>query len=166
MRQRIIGVVGWKDNGKTTLVERLVARLTADGLAVSTVKHAHHAVQIDAPGKDSWRHRAAGAREVVLASTGRWAIVHELRGAPEPPLEALLTKLEPVDLVIIEGFKTASHPKIEVHRRARGTPLMAPGDGSIIAVASDEPLSDLDRPVFDLDDVGAIARFVLSRAVG
>ena len=129
----MFGVVGWKNNGKTTLVERLVAHLTALGYRVSTVKHAHHEVELDQPGKDTWRHREAGAEEVVLATARRWAVLHELRGAPEPTLDALLARMTPVDLVIVEGFKRFPHPKLEVHRRERGTPLLADEDGTIVA---------------------------------
>mgnify|MGYP005856166023 CR=1 FL=1 len=166
MVQRVVGIVGWKNNGKTTLVERLVAHLVQRGLRVSTVKHAHHAVDIDQPGKDTWRHRQAGATEVVLATARRWALIHELRGADEPPLEAILAKLAPCDLVLVEGFKAWPHPKIEVHRATRGTPLLAVGDPSIVAIASDVPLPGLDRPVFALDDVAAIASFLLERGRG
>lgn len=161
---QVFGVVGWKNNGKTTLVERLVGHLTGSGCRVSTVKHAHHEVDLDQPGKDSWRHREAGAREVVLATARRWIVIHELREEAEPPLEALLTRMTPVDLVLVEGFKRFSHPKLEVHRRERGTPLLAAEDTSIVAIASDEPMPDLRLPQFDLDDVPAIADFVLQRA--
>jgi molybdopterin-guanine dinucleotide biosynthesis protein MobB len=164
MAHRVLGVVGWKDNGKTTLVERLLDHLTGRGLRVSTVKHAHHAVDIDQPGKDTWRHRQAGAFEVVLATARRWALIHELRDEAEPPLDAILARLAPCDLVLVEGFKAWPHPKIETHRRVRGTPLLAPADPSIVAIASDEPLAGVDRPVFDLDDIAAIAAFVLERA--
>lgn len=160
----VIGIVGFKNNGKTTLVVRLVQRLTERGYHVSTVKHAHHTVDIDRPGKDSWRHREAGAREVLLATSRRWALVHELVDEPEPPLEELLAHMAPVDLVIVEGFKTFPHPKIEVHRAERGTPLLARKDPTVLAVASDEPLPELDRPVFDLDDIEAIADFALANA--
>jgi molybdopterin-guanine dinucleotide biosynthesis adapter protein len=160
---QVFGIVGWKNNGKTTLVERLVAHLTASGHRVSTVKHAHHAVDLDQPGKDSWRHRQAGAHEVVLATARRWAVIHELRDEPEPPLGDLLAKMTPVDLVIVEGFKRFPHPKLEVHRRERGTPLLAAEDRSIVAVASDEPLPHLDLPRFDLDDVSGVAAFILDR---
>ncbi len=159
----VIGVVGWKNNGKTTLIERLVGHFTAAGLAVSTIKHTHHAADLDRPGKDTFRHRMAGAREVVLASSARFAILHELRGAAEPELEALLARMAPVDLVIVEGFKRFSHPKIEVHRKERGTPLLARTDPSVIAVASDEPLDDLAVPVLPLDDVPAIAAVIATR---
>ncbi len=163
-KRRVIGIVGWKNNGKTTLVVRLVDHLVRRGLAVSTVKHAHHSVDVDQPGKDSWRHRESGAREVVLATARRWALIHELRDEPEPPLEAILAKLAPVDLVIVEGFKRFPQPKIEVHRRERGTPLLARDDPTIVAVASDEPLPGLSVPVLDLDDIEAIARLALARA--
>src|SRR3712207_356132 len=138
---RVIGVVGGKNSGKTTLVVRLVEPLTAAGYRVSTVKHAHHEVDLDQPGKDTWRHREAGASEVVLATARRWAIVHELRGGEaEPPLDELLARMSPADLVVVEGFKRFPHPKVEVHRRERGTPLLARDDPTIVAVATDEPL--------------------------
>lgn len=161
---RVFGVVGWKNNGKTTLVERLVAHLTAAGYRVSTVKHAHHEVDLDQPGKDTWRHREAGAEEVVLATARRWAVIHELRGAPEPSLDELLAKMTPVDLVLVEGFKRCGHPKLEVHRRERGTPLLAVEDPSIVAIATDETLAEIARPQFPLDDIPAIADFVLQHA--
>ncbi len=157
---RIYGVTGWKNAGKTGLMERLVAEITGRGLRVSTIKHAHHAFDVDQPGRDSYRHRAAGATEVLLASGKRFALMHELRDAPEPPLDALLSRLSPVDLVLIEGYKTAPHPKIEAYRAAAGNPLIAPGDATIRAVASDVPM-ELDRPVFDLDATWAIADFLL-----
>lgn len=157
----LFGVVGWKNAGKTGLMERLVTEITGRGLSVSTIKHAHHSFDVDHPGKDSYRHRAAGAREVLLASRERFALMHELRGADEPTLEALLAKLSPVDLVLVEGYKRDAHPKIEAHRAVTGSPLIAPDDPSIRAVASDTPLA-LDRPVFDLDDTVAIADFILA----
>lgn len=156
---KIYGVTGWKNNGKTGLMERLVAEFCARGLTVSTIKHAHHATDVDQPGTDSHRHRQAGASEVVLASAGRIAIMQELRGAPEPPLAELLARLSPVDLVLVEGYKRQPHPKIEAFRQAAGTDLIAPQDPSIRAVASDTPLA-LDRPVFDLNDTAAIADFI------
>jgi len=158
---RIYGVTGWKNAGKTGLMERLVAEITARGFSVSTVKHAHHTFEVDHPGKDSHRHRVAGAREVLLASRNRVALMHELREEDEPTLEALLARLSPVDLVLIEGYKRDVHPKIEAHRTEPGNPLIAPGDDTIKAVASDTPL-DLDRPVFDLNDTVAIADFILA----
>ncbi len=157
----IYGVVGWKNAGKTGLMERLVTEIAGRGFSVSTVKHAHHTFDVDHPGKDSHRHRVAGATEVLLASRNRFALMHELRDTPEPPLAALLDRLSPVDLVLIEGYKRDAHPKIEAHRAINGNPLIAPDDPTIRAVASDTPLT-LDRPVFDLDDTGAIADFILS----
>lgn len=158
---RLYGVTGWKNAGKTGLMERLVAEIAARGHTVSTVKHAHHSFDVDHPGKDSYRHRHAGATEVILSSRNRVALMQELRDADEPTLASLLTRLSPVDLVLVEGYKRDSHPKIEAHRAQTGNPLIAPGDPSIHAVASDVPL-DLDRPVFDLDDTTAIADFILS----
>lgn len=157
---RVYGVTGWKNAGKTTLTERLVAEFCARGLSVSTVKHAHHRADVDQPGSDSHRHRSAGAHEVVLASQARIAIMHELRGEAEPELDALLARLTPVDLVLVEGYKRARHPKIEAHRAPAGNALIAPGDPTIRAVASDTPL-ELDRPVLPLDDTAAIADFIL-----
>ena len=158
---KMYGIVGWKNAGKTGLMERLVAEITGRGLAVSTIKHAHHSFDIDHPGKDSHRHRVAGATEVLLSSRNRFALMHELRGAEEPALSDLLARLAPVDLVLIEGYKRDAHPKIEAHRAATGSALIAPGDPSIRAVASDVPL-DLDRPVFGLDDTRGLAEFILS----
>ncbi|MCC7276120.1 MAG: molybdopterin-guanine dinucleotide biosynthesis protein B [Alphaproteobacteria bacterium] len=160
---KILGLAGWSGSGKTTLLSRLIPELVARGLTVSTIKHAHHAFDVDQPGKDSYVHRTAGATEVMVASGLRFALMHELRGAPEPPLTELLARMSPVDLVLVEGFKRDSHPKLEVHRPALGKPLMAPDDPCIVAVASDAPIAGLDRPVLPLDDVPAIARFVLAR---
>ncbi|MEM9522622.1 MAG: molybdopterin-guanine dinucleotide biosynthesis protein B [Pseudomonadota bacterium] len=158
---KIFGIAGWKNTGKTGLVERLVTEITGRGLIVSTLKHAHHAFDIDHVGKDSYRHREAGAREVLVASNRRWVLMHELHDAEESTLQALLTKLDPVDLVLIEGFKQGDHPKIETYRAATGQSLLAYGNPTIVAVASDAPLA-LDRPVFALDDTGAIADFILA----
>jgi molybdopterin-guanine dinucleotide biosynthesis protein MobB len=157
---KIYGVTGWKNAGKTGLMERLVAEITSRGLSVSTIKHAHHSFDVDHPGKDSHRHRVAGAHEVLLASKNRIALMQELRDHEEPELAHLLTRLSPVDLVLIEGYKRDRHPKIEAHRAVTGQPLIAPGDDTIRAVASDVPLT-LDRPVFGLDDTIALADFVL-----
>ncbi|MEQ8257659.1 MULTISPECIES: molybdopterin-guanine dinucleotide biosynthesis protein B [Roseovarius] len=159
---KLYGVVGWKNAGKTGLMERLVTEISGRGLTVSTVKHAHHRFDVDHPGKDSHRHRVAGATEVLLASRARFALMHELRDEDEPSLDTLLSKLSPVDLVLIEGYKRDAHPKVEAHRSVTGNPLIAPGDPTIHAVASDTPL-DLDRPVFDLDDTKAIADFILAQ---
>ncbi|SHL43000.1 molybdopterin guanine dinucleotide biosynthesis accessory protein MobB [Roseovarius litoreus] len=158
---RIYGVVGWKNAGKTGLMERLVTEITGRGISVSTVKHAHHSFDVDHPGKDSHRHRIAGATEVLLASRNRVALMHELRDTPEPSLADLLARLSPVDLILVEGYKRDTHPKVEAHRAVTGNPLIAPDDPTVRAVASDTAL-DLDRPVFDLDDTVAIADFILS----
>ncbi|MEQ8899068.1 MAG: molybdopterin-guanine dinucleotide biosynthesis protein B [Roseovarius sp.] len=157
---RLYGVVGWKNAGKTGLMERLVSEITGRGIRVSTVKHAHHTFDVDHPGKDSHRHRVAGAREVLLASRKRIALMHELRDEEEPTLEALLQRLGPVDLVLVEGYKRDAHPKVEAHRAETGNPLIATDDPTVRAVASDTPL-ELDRPVFDLNDTVAIADFIL-----
>ncbi|WP_298360362.1 molybdopterin-guanine dinucleotide biosynthesis protein B [uncultured Litoreibacter sp.] len=157
---KVFGVTGWKNSGKTGLMERLVAEFVSRGLTVSTLKHAHHSFDVDHPGKDSDRHRVAGAHQVLLSSSNRWALMTELRGADEPPLAELLAKLSPVDLVLVEGYKRDRHPKIEAHRGETGQPLIAPGDPTIRAVASDEELPDLDIPVIDLDDTTGIANFI------
>lgn len=156
---KLWGVTGWKNTGKTGLVTRLVREFTARGLAVSTVKHAHHGADLDQPGTDSDRHRAAGAHQVLLASPARIAVLEELRGAPEPPLAELLDRLGPADLVLIEGFKSAPHPKIETHRAATGQPLISPENPTIRAVAADTELAT-DLPRFDLDATGLIADFI------
>src|SRR6056297_422673 len=158
---KIYGVTGWKNAGKTGLMERLVTEITGRGITVSTVKHAHHTFDVDHPGKDSHRHRVAGATDVLLASRNRFALMHELRNEDEPSLEMLLSKLAPVDLVLVEGYKRDRHPKIEAFRAETGNALIAPGDTTIRAVASDTPIQ-LDRPVFDLNDTVAIADFILS----
>ena len=157
---RLYGIVGWKNAGKTGLMERLVTEVTSRGFTVSTVKHAHHSFDVDHPGKDSFRHREAGASQVLLASRNRIALMHELRGDPEPSLKELLTQLAPVDLVLVEGYKRDAHPKIEAHRAVTGNPLIAPDDPTVRGVASDTPLH-LDLPVFDLDDTKAVADFIL-----
>ncbi|MBC7180710.1 MAG: molybdopterin-guanine dinucleotide biosynthesis protein B [Roseovarius sp.] len=158
---RIYGVTGWKNAGKTGLMERLVAEITGRGYTVSTVKHAHHTFDVDQPGKDSHRHRIAGATEVLLASRNRFALMHELRDAEEPSLETLLQKLAPVDLVLVEGYKRDRHPKVEAFRAETGNPLIATDDSTIRAVASDTALT-IDRPLFDLNDTKGIADFILA----
>lgn len=160
---KVFGVTGWKNAGKTTLMERLVAELCGRGLSVSTLKHAHHGFDMDREGKDSFRHRLAGAREVLVASTARFAILHELRGAPEPPLAELLARLAPVDLVLIEGWKRDRHPKLEVWRRATGAALIAADDPTIRAVVSDDA-PETDRPVLGFARIGAIADLALREA--
>jgi molybdopterin-guanine dinucleotide biosynthesis protein B len=158
---RVFGVVGWKNAGKTGLMERLVTEITGRGFTVSTVKHAHHTFDVDHAGKDSYRHRVAGAQEVLLASRNRYALMHELRTEDEPTLTELLSKLAPVDLVLIEGYKRDAHPKVEAFRAETNNPLIANDDPTICAVASDTPM-DLDRPVFDLNDTVSVADFILA----
>ncbi len=155
----IIGLVGWSGSGKTTLLVALLPLWRARGLAVSTVKHAHHGFDLDRPGKDSFRHREAGATEVLLVSDARWALLHEMAGSGEPQLEELLGHLAPVDLVVVEGFKSHPHPKIEVHRPSLGKPPIWPGRPDIVAVATDAPLV-ADRPVLPLNDPSAIAAWL------
>jgi molybdopterin-guanine dinucleotide biosynthesis adapter protein len=164
MSMRVIGLAGWSGSGKTTLITKVMPVLVARGLKVSTIKHAHHAFDIDRPGKDSWQHREAGAAEVVVASSRRWAIVHELRNEPEPPLEALLAKLSPADLVIIEGFKRHAHPKLEIYRASVGKPLIYPQDDCVVAIASDAPLPHAQLPVLMLDDIEGIANVLQAEA--
>lgn len=156
---RVFGIVGWKNAGKTGLVERLVAEITRRGFSVSTLKHAHHAFDVDQPGKDSFRHRTAGASQVLVAGSQRWALMTELRAASEPGLDELLAKLSPVDLVLIEGWKGEGHPKIAAYRADSGREVFV--DATVCAFASDVGL-DVDRPVMDLDDTRAIADFILS----
>jgi len=156
---KIFGVTGWKNSGKTGLMERLISEFTARGLTVSSIKHAHHSFDIDHPGRDSYRHRDAGARQVLLASRNRWALMHELRDEDEPSLGDLLKQLSPVDLVLIEGYKRDRHPKIEAHRKETGQPLIAPEDETIVAVASDTSVA-IDRPVLDLNDTTSIVNFI------
>ncbi|KAA2214093.1 molybdopterin-guanine dinucleotide biosynthesis protein B [Teichococcus oryzae] len=160
---RLIGLAGWSGAGKTTLLARLIPCLTGRGLRVSTLKHAHHRFDVDQPGKDSHTHRQAGAHQVLVSSDARWALMTELRGAPEPPLAELLAKLDPVDLVLVEGFKRDRHPKIEVHRAANGKPWLHPEDPAIRAVASDV-IPPAPLPHAPLDDVEAVAELVLRHA--
>lgn len=157
---RIFGLAGWSGSGKTTLLTALIPALLARGLAVSTVKHAHHEFDIDRPGKDSWRHREAGAREVMVASARRWAIMHELRGMAEPTLEELVSRMSPVDLLLVEGWKHHPHPKIEVHRPSLGKELLYPEDPHIVAIAADEAIA-APIPLLPLGDPGAVAAFIL-----
>ncbi|WP_106746329.1 molybdopterin-guanine dinucleotide biosynthesis protein B [Yoonia maritima] len=158
---KIFGVVGYKNAGKTGLMERLVTEISARGISVSTIKHAHHSFDVDHPGKDSYRHRTAGAHQVLLASNTRWALMTELRDHPEPPLADLLAQLTPVDLVLIEGYKRDSHPKIEAFRAEPQNALLAPTDPTIRAIATDTPI-DSTRPTFDLNDTKSIADFILT----
>ena len=161
---KIFGFAGWSGSGKTTLIEKLIPLFVARGLKVSLVKHAHHTFDVDQPGKDSYRHRHAGCTEVLVSSSRRWALVHELRGAPEPGFADLIERLSPCDLVLVEGYKRERVPKLEVHRAATGEPQLHTQDNDIVAVASDQRL-DTTLPQFDLDDARAIADFVL-RHVG
>ena len=161
---KVIGLAGWSGAGKTTLLTRAIPHLLKEGLRVSVIKHAHHEFDVDVPGKDSWVHRQSGASEVLVSSTRRWALMHELRGAAEPRLPELLAKMARVDLVLVEGFKRDRHPKIEVFRAGAGKPPIHPEDPSIVAIASDTPFPDAGRPVLDLDDADAIAEAVLAHA--
>jgi molybdopterin-guanine dinucleotide biosynthesis protein B len=166
MNPKVFGIAGWKNSGKTGLMVRLVAEFTARGYRVSTIKHAHHDFDIDKPGADSYRHREAGAHEVTIVSGTRFAVMHELRGAPEPTLDEILPRLAPCDLVLIEGYKREPIPKIEVRRLdATKTEPLAPGDQHITAIAADHAVAGTELPVFALDDTTAIADFIAA-AVG
>lgn len=156
---KVMGFAGWSGSGKTTLVEQVIAALGARGLAVSLVKHAHHSFDIDHAGKDSWRHREAGCREVMVSSGQRWSLTHELRGAPEATLDELLAQLAPCDIVLVEGFKRASIPKVEVWRKVVTEPLLHPDDPHIVAVATDERL-DTTLPQLDINDPATVAGFI------
>jgi molybdopterin-guanine dinucleotide biosynthesis adapter protein len=160
----VIGIAGWSGAGKTTLITKIIPILNRRGVKVATVKHAHHGFDIDQPGKDSWLHREAGAHEVAIVSSRRWAIVHELRDEDEPSLAEILARLSPVDLVIVESFKRYRHPKLEVFRAAVGKPPMQPHDDSIVAVATDAPLPDAQVPVLMLDNVELIASVLQAKA--
>ena len=160
---KIIGIAGFRKVGKTTLVERLVGELGARGYRVSTVKHAHHDAEIDEPGRDSWRHREAGAQEVALVTARRFAIMHELRGAPEPPLADIVARMAPADVVIVEGFKEAAIPKIEVRRTGLDHPPLAGRVANVIAIATNDAVAETHLPVISLDDVPAIADFIVDR---
>jgi molybdopterin-guanine dinucleotide biosynthesis protein B len=161
---RVYGIVGRKNTGKTHLVARLVRAATARGLLVSTVKHAHHAFDIDQPGKDSYVHREAGAHEVVVTSAQRWALLHENRGDAEATLPELLALLSPCDLVLVEGFKSGTHPKLEVYRASCGQPPLSAADTSVEAIATDDPTrAGNGPPQLSLDDTDAVLDFVLAR---
>jgi molybdopterin-guanine dinucleotide biosynthesis protein B len=158
---KVIGVAGFKNSGKTTLVEKLVTALTGQGIRVSTVKHAHHSFDIDHEGRDSFRHRRAGATEVAVISRDRWALIHETRGAEPPPLEAILAMMAPCDLIIVEGYKRDSHDKIEVRNLALDHPRLAGDDPSVVAIAATGPVPGAPVPVFDRDDVAALSAFIV-----
>jgi len=162
---RIIGLAGWSGSGKTTLITKLIPCLRARGVKVSTLKHAHHGFDMDKPGKDSFMHREAGATEVIVSSARRWAILHELRDEGEWDFRALVAKMSPVDLVLVEGFKRDAFPKLEIHRVANGKPLLYPQDPHIVAVASDTALPEVKLPVLDLNVIEPIADLLLARAV-
>jgi molybdopterin-guanine dinucleotide biosynthesis protein B len=159
---RIFGLAGWSGSGKTTLVVKLLPELVRRGVKVSTIKHAHHSFDVDQPGKDSYEHRQAGATEVMVSSDRRWALMHELRGAPEPTVEALVARMTPVDLLLIEGFKGHVHDKLEIYRASVGKPLLCRDDPHIVAIASDAPIAGLTIPRFDIDDVAGIADFIVA----
>jgi molybdopterin-guanine dinucleotide biosynthesis protein B len=159
---KIFGLAGWSGSGKTSLMVRLLPELVGRGLSVSTMKHAHHAFDVDTPGKDSYEHRQAGATEVLVTSANRWALMHELRGAPEAPMEELVARMTPVDLLLIEGFKHHAHDKLEVFRRGVGKPLLCDSDPRVVAVASDGTVPEARVPVIGLDDTRAIADFVVT----
>lgn len=161
---KVIGLAGWSGAGKTTLLTRLIPHFNAQGLRVSVIKHAHHRFDVDVPGKDSWRHREAGAAEVLVASANRWALMHELRGAAEPRLPELLSKLSAVDLVVVEGFKREPHRKIEVHRAANDKPLLFPDDPGIVGIATDTTV-ETRLPTVHLDDIEAVAALLLRAAM-
>jgi molybdopterin-guanine dinucleotide biosynthesis protein B len=158
---QVLGIVGWSGSGKTTLLTTLIPRLRVCGLTLSTVKHAHHGFDMDRPGKDTYRHRQAGAHEVLVATSKRWALLHEVDG-PEPALPALLARMAPVDLVLVEGFKTHEFPKLEVYRPALGKPPIWPDWPDVIAVATDAALPDCPHPVLALDDAAAIAHWIVT----
>lgn len=157
---KTIGIAGYSGSGKTTLIEKVIPRLVLEGFRVSLIKHAHHEFDLDHPGKDSHRHRMAGATEVLVSSSQRWALMHELRGVTEPTLEEQLRHFAPCDVVIVEGWKHHAMPKIEVHRKLSEKPLLFPNDTSVVAVASDESLATA-LPQFDLDDAEAVAQFII-----
>ena len=161
---KVIGLAGWSGAGKTTLLARVIPHLRGQGLRVSVIKHAHHKFDVDTPGKDSWRHREAGAEEVLVSSGMRWALMHELRGAHEPRLPELLAKLSRVDLVIVEGYKSEPHRKIEVYRADNGKPLLFPGDAAIAGVVSDVAI-ETALPTAHLDDVPSVAAMMRRLAI-
>src|SRR6202162_5514654 len=161
---KVIGLAGWSGAGKTTLLSRLIPHFIAQGLRVSVIKHAHHSFDVDVPGKDSWAHRQSGAAEVLVSSGKRWALMHELRGGAEPLLPELLRKLSRVDLVVVEGFKSEPHRKIEVHRTANGKPLLFPDDPAIAGIATDGTV-ETALPTAHLDDIPAIAAMMQRLAI-
>jgi molybdopterin-guanine dinucleotide biosynthesis adapter protein len=162
---KVIGIAGWSGAGKTTLISRVIPHLRQQGLRVSVIKHAHHGFDVDVPGKDSWVHRQSGAEEVLVSSAKRWALMHELRDAVEPELPELLKKMSPIDLVVIEGFKSEPHPKIEVYREANGKPPLFPNDPAIAGIAADIAI-ETSLPVVHVDDIPAVAAMMRNFAIG
>ena len=159
---KIFGFAGWSGSGKTTLIEKLIPRFVGAGLRVSLIKHAHHTFDVDQPGKDSYRHRHAGAAEILVTSSRRWVLMHELRGAHEPPFDEQVKRISPCDLLLVEGFKFAPIPKLEVWRAATGEPLLHPNDPHIVAVASDAKV-ETKLPLLDLNDIDGIAQFIIKK---
>jgi molybdopterin-guanine dinucleotide biosynthesis protein B len=159
---RILGIAGWSGAGKTTLLAKLIPELTRRGIRVSTMKHAHHAFDVDTPGKDSYVHREAGATEVMVSSHKRWALMHELRDNAEPDAAELIRHMTPVDLLLIEGFKNEPHDKLEIYRAANGKPLLSAEDPTYVAILSDGPVADAKLAVIDLNDTVAIADFIMA----
>jgi len=158
----IMGIIGWSGSGKTTLLGKLIPDLTARGLTVSTMKHTHHDFDMDQPGKDSYRHREAGAKEVLLTSRKRWAMLHELREDPEYAIDDLIKMMAPVDVLLIEGFKSHTYPKIEINRPSRGKKLICEGDDSVVALATDEPFEGVGIPQLDLNNAKAVGDYIVS----
>lgn len=158
---KVFGIIGWKNSGKTTLVVKLIPEIMSRGFTVSSMKHTHHNFDIDKPGKDSFEHRKAGATEVMAGSSKRWALIHELVAQEEPTMVELIKLMTPVDLLLVEGFKGNQHKKIEVHRAATGKPLICESDPTIVAVASDEALPNLNIPVLRINNVAEVTNFVL-----
>jgi len=158
---KVFGLIGWSGSGKTTLMKKIIPEIVAQGIRVSTIKHTHHDFDIDKPGKDSFTHRQAGAYEVLITGGKRWAILHELRMNSEPTMDELIARLEPVDLVLIEGFKGYGHDKLEVFRPTNGKKLMVGEDASVVAVATDEPLESISVPVLDLNNIRSVVKFII-----
>ncbi len=161
---KVFGLVGWSGSGKTTLIKSLIPEITGRGISVSTMKHTHHKFDIDKPGKDSYEHRQAGASEVMVVSDKRWALMHEVRDEPQTMMEELITKISPVDLLLIEGFKSHKHIKMEIFRPSLGKELRSLEDDSVVAIASDEEVPNANRPVLDLNNVAAVADFILDQS--
>ena len=161
---KVIGLAGWSGAGKTTLLTRIIPHFIQQGLRISVIKHAHHDFDVDVPGKDSWVHRQSGAEEVLVSSANRWALMRELRGEPEPSLPELLKKMSPVDLVIVEGFRSGPHRKIEIYRKANGKPPLFPGDPAIAGIATDTVV-ETTLPVVPLDDIPAVAAMMWQHAI-